>query len=428
MDNLVNNVHGLEETFQDVGALLGLVQLELGAADDDLVAEVHELADDLLQAEGAGTSLHQGHVVEGEAALQGAVLEQHVQDHTGVGALLEADHHAGFSAGAFVVDVGDALDFLFIGQLGYLLNHLPFVHHIGNLRNHNGLTTLVVYFDFCLGTDDHTAAAGLVGFLDAGLAHDDTAGGEIRTLDVLHQFIGGNLRIVNIGADGIAAFSQVMGSHVGGHTYGNTGCTVEEQQRSLGGKDGGFLEGVVKVVDHIHGVLVHISQHVLCHLLELGFRVTHGGRRVTVYGTEVTLALDHRITLVPFLTQADHGVVYAGVSVRVELTHNFTHDTGALLGLAGIAQAHIVHTEQNAALNGLEAVTGIRKGTGHNYRHRIVDVGRTHLVVYLYLLDIPGFLGLLERILLFVLIHFLTVPYKHTKISIFFGLNKCRKK
>ena len=409
VDNLVDEVHGLEEAFQDMGALLGFVQLELGAAHHNLVAEVHELLDDFLEAEGAGTAFHQRHVVEGEAGLQRAVLEQHVEHHAGVGSLLEADDHAGFSAGAFIVDVGDALHLLFIGQLGNLLNHLPLVHHVRDFRDHDGFTAVVVHLDFRLGADDHAAAAGFIGFLDAGNAHHDAAGREIRALDVLHELFRGDFRIVDVGADGVAALAQVVGSHVGGHTYGNTRCAVQEQQRGLGGQDGGFFQGVVEVEGHVHGVLVHVSEDVLRHLLELGLRVTHGSGRVTVHRAKVTLALHHGIALVPFLAQAHHGVIYAGVSVGVELTHHLTHDTGALLGLAAIAEAHIVHAEQDAALDRLEAVTGIREGTGNNHRHRIVDVCRAHFVVYLYLLDVAGahqtfFFG---NNLLFVDIHFL---------------------
>ena len=74
----------------------------------------------------------------------------------------------------------------------------------------------------------------------------------------------------------------------------------------------------------------------------------------------------------------------------VELTHHLTHDTGALLGLTAVTEAHIVHAEQDAALDRLESVPGIRESTGNNHRHRIVDVCRAHFVVYLYLLDVAG--------------------------------------
>ena len=39
------------EAFQDVGALLGLAQVELRAADDDLAAEVDEVPQHLLERE-----------------------------------------------------------------------------------------------------------------------------------------------------------------------------------------------------------------------------------------------------------------------------------------------------------------------------------------------------------------------------------------
>ena len=199
------------------------------------------------------------------------------------------------------------------------------------------------------------------------------------------------------------------GSHIGGHTYGNTRCAVQEQQRGLGGQDGGFLQGVVKVEGHVHGILVHVSQHILCHFLELGFRVTHGGRRVSVYRTKVTLALYHGIALVPFLAQAHHGVVHAGVSVGVELTHDLAHDTGAhtgaLLGLAIKAQAHVVHAEQNTTLDGFKAVAGIRQGTGNNHRHGVVDIRGAHFVVYLHLLDVAGSGHFFQLILFFVIVH-----------------------
>ena len=154
-----------------------------------------------------------------------------------------------------------------------------------------------------------------------------------------------------------------MGSHVGSHTHGNAGCSVQKQQRGLGGKDRRLFQGVVKVEGHIHGVLVHVSKDILCHLLEFCLRVTHGSGRVTVHGTKVTLAFYQRITLVPVLAQTHHGVIHAGVSVRVELTHDLTYDTGALLGLTAEAEAHVVHSKENAALNGFETVPCIRQGT-----------------------------------------------------------------
>ena len=51
VNHLVDVVHGNDQAFQDVGALLRLLQIELRAADGDLVAMVDEVLDALLQRE-----------------------------------------------------------------------------------------------------------------------------------------------------------------------------------------------------------------------------------------------------------------------------------------------------------------------------------------------------------------------------------------
>ena len=49
-----------------MGPLLGLFEVELGPAEDDIMSEVHENLDHVLQAHGPWTSLHEGDVVDGE--------------------------------------------------------------------------------------------------------------------------------------------------------------------------------------------------------------------------------------------------------------------------------------------------------------------------------------------------------------------------
>ena len=73
--------------------------------------------------------------------------------------------------------------------------------------------------------------------------------------------------------------------------------------------------------------------------------------------------------------------------MRVELSEHLADDTCGLLGLSAIIQAQAVHTEKNSALHRLQAIPRIRKGTGNDYRHRIVDVRGAHLVVYFHGLD-----------------------------------------
>ena len=71
----------------------------------------------------------------------------------------------------------------------------------------------------------------------------------------------------------------------------------------------------------------------------------------------------------------------------MELTEHLTDDTRGLLCLSAITQSKTVHTEKNSALHRLQTVPRIRKGTGHDNGHRVVDVRGAHLVVYFHGLD-----------------------------------------
>ena len=64
----------------------------------------------------------------------------------------------------------------------------------------------------------------------------------------------------------------------------------------------------------------------------------------------------------------------------VVLTEHLTDDAGTLLIrlCRYVVDAH--HTVEDTAMDGFEAVAHIRKRTGNNHRHRIVDVRGFHLL------------------------------------------------
>ena len=65
-DDLVDNVDGLDETFEDMGSLLGFFQVELGPSDYNFVPEVHEHLYYILEAQCPWTALDECHIVYGE--------------------------------------------------------------------------------------------------------------------------------------------------------------------------------------------------------------------------------------------------------------------------------------------------------------------------------------------------------------------------
>ena len=91
MYHLVDVVDGDDQSFEDVGTLLRLLQVVLGAADGYVVAVLDEVLDALLEVEQTGTTLDQCDIVDRERALQGCHLEQFVEQHIGIGVALAVD-------------------------------------------------------------------------------------------------------------------------------------------------------------------------------------------------------------------------------------------------------------------------------------------------------------------------------------------------
>ena len=240
--------------------------------------------------------------------------------------------------------------------------------------------------DLGLRAHHHTPAAGEHCLLDAFVSVDDAAGREVGALDILQQLLPGDLRIVDIGAAGVHDLREVVRGHVRGHTHGDAARAVDDQQRDARGQDGGLLDRIVEVQRPVDGLLVDVGHHLVGDLLHPRLGVTHRGGRVAVHGSEVTLAVDQRVTHRPLLGQTHHGVVDRQVAVGVELSEHVADDTrrltGGFVGVEVELRAHIV---EDAAVYGFQAVPHVGKRPRHDDRHRVVDVGRLHL-----LFDIDG--------------------------------------
>ena len=359
----VDNVQRLEQTFQYVGALFGLVKIEFGAAHNHLVAMTHEIVDEVLEREQTGFAVYQRDVVDREAGLYRSVLVQVAEHHVAGGTYLELDYNAHTLAVALVVDVCDALYLLVLYQLRDFLYHLALVHLVGNLADDDCLASAVGNFYFCLGTDHDAAAASFEGILDALKALDDAAGGEIGALDVLHQFLYRDLGIIDICTNCVADLGEVVGRHIGSHTHGDTVAAVEQQHGSLCGEHDRFHQRFVKVGSEIYGILVEVGEDILCQTLQFGLCVTHRSRGIAVDTAKVALAENQRIAHTPGLGKTHHSVVYAAVAVRVVFTKHITHDTGRLFGGAAVSHAQSVHTVKHAAVDRFHTVPDIGQRT-----------------------------------------------------------------
>lgn len=79
------------------------------------------------------------------------------------------------------------------------------------------------------------------------------------------------------------------------------------------------------------------------------------------------------------LGQTHERIVDSRIAVRVIFTHAVTDGAGALdVRLVGRDTA-LAHCIEDAAVDGFEAIAHVRKRTGHDDRHRVLEERRAHL-------------------------------------------------
>ena len=174
---------------------------------------------------------------------------------------------------------------------------------------------------------------------------------------------------------------KVVRRHIGSHTYGYTCGSVDQQIREARRQHYRLLARIVVCGDKIYGIIIDIREHFFAQTCQAYLCITHSGSAGSVNITEVAVAVYQGVAHRPVLGKAYHRSVYGRVSVGVIFTHNLAHAVGRFLMGFVIRVAHCVHTIKDATLDGFEAVTSIRQSTRHYYRHRVVDVGRFHLVL-----------------------------------------------
>ena len=197
------------------------------------------------------------------------------------------------------------------------------------------------------------------GLLYALIAVDNATRRKIGSRHVLHQLINRNIRVIEISNDAIHDFSQVVGSHVGGHAHSNARSAIHQQVRELGGHHAGFFQRIIEVGLKINGVLVQIVEHLIGQTFKTGLGVTHGGRRIPIDGTKVALTIHQWIAQAPVLSHSYHGVVHRRIAVRMVFTQYFTHDTSRLFVGFIVSYAQLTHAVKHTAVHGLQAVAHV---------------------------------------------------------------------
>ena len=275
--------------------LLRLGEVELRPADDDIATVSHVVCDQCLETQGLGPVVHECDVDDTVCDLHVSLLEQVLEDDVRDGILVELDDDTHTVPVGLVPEIGYTLYLLVLDPLGDLLDEHGLVHLVGNLVDDDPLLAVAHLLEVGVCPDLEPSTSGLVCGPYPGKAVDRTSGGEIRTLDELHELLEGRIRVVDGVRYRVTDLPQVVRGHLGGHSDGDSVGTVHQQVGELGREDGRLLEGTIVVVHHVHGLLVEVGHEVTGHLGHPGLGVTHSCGTVTVDGTEVTLSVHERI-------------------------------------------------------------------------------------------------------------------------------------
>ena len=381
MDDLVDVVLCDEQTLQQVGTGLCVLQVIAGAADDDLLLKGQIFVDDVAQGEDLrlGLVIHQRQHIDGEGGLQLGLCKQAVEYHLRIGVPLQLDDDPHTVAVRLVPDVGDALQTLVLHLIGHALDEHPLIHLIRQLRDDDAGAVVAELLELVAGPHHHPATAGGVGGPDAAASHDKATGGEVGTLDIGHQVRQRGIGIIQHVDAGSDDLPQVVGRDVGGHAHGDAGGAVDQQIGEAAGQHTGFLAALVKVGVPVHGVLPDIPQHFIGNFGKTGLRVTVGSGGIAIHGAEVAVAVHQHIAHGEILRQTHQSVVDGGVAVGVIPAQHVAHAGGGLLKGAVAGEVVLVHGVENTPVDGLQTVPHVGQRPAHDNGHGVFDVGLLHL-------------------------------------------------
>ena len=324
MDDLVDVVEGDDQTLEDMGPFLRLVQLILGSTDDDVFLMLDIVFEDILQAQRPRDPVDQGDHDDAEVGLHLCVLVELVQHHLRDGVFLEFDDETHALPVGLVPDTRYLRDLLLTGEFGDLLVKLGLVDLIGKLGHDETCPpTLDLLELHPRAQRDGTTACG-IGFLDAFVAHDERSGREIRTGKRLHQLLEGDIRVVDVEIGGIDDLTEVVRGDVRGHTDGDTRRTVDQQVGEARRQNRRLLKALIIVGNEINGFLVEVAQQLECGFLQTCLRVPHGSCRVTVDATEVAMPIHQGNAHGEVLCEPYHRVIDCHITVGVVLADDLT--------------------------------------------------------------------------------------------------------
>ena len=381
LDHLVDIHQREQQPVNQMQTLQRLLAPEFAAAPDHIAPVRDPHLEHLLETHGVRAPVDKRDVVHGEAVLERRVLEQLRKHGIGVEPGFDFDDQPRAVMPIRQVDcAGNAFDTAVLHTFGNTFQHAFRADHERQLRHHNRLLARRHILDMCRRTGDERATAGLVRLPDAVTADDDAAARPVRPRHIAHELLKRGIGVAHQVFRCLDDLAQIVRGHIGRHTDGDAGRTVDQQVRDGRRQNRRFLELVVVIRGEINGVLVDVRVHAERCRRQPRLGVSRG-RGAVIKRAEITVPVHQRQTHRERLGETYHGFINRGIAVRVKLAHHLADHTGRFHVWPIRVQVHLPHLVDDAPLHGLQTVTGVREGTRVNHRVRVFEEGLAHLVL-----------------------------------------------
>ena len=208
--------------------------------------------------------------------------------------------------------------------------------------------------------------------------------GKVRPFYVLHQLLERDFRIIDLRADSVDHFGEIVRRNIGRHAHGDAGPAINEQIWK-GSRENRRLGACFVIIwDEIDRVLVHVGHQRGAEMRHTRFGVTHRRGRIAFDRAEVTLAVDERFTHRPRLRHVDERRINHRFAVRMIISAGVTANLRAFAMLSPGKEREIMHRVKNSALRWFESVARVRQRARNNDRHRVIEEGPRYFLGYIY--------------------------------------------
>ena len=321
------------------------------------------------------------------------MLKQKILHNGRIYILTKLDNDTHSFTGRLVTKGGNSVQLLITYQFSDIFHQTSLVYVVWKFRNDNTVLSVLHRLNFGYGTNTDFASTGTICFFDTCMSQNGSSGREVRSFDNLHDFINIRLSVfldlvINDFINGTNHFAKVVWRNVGCHTYCNTGGSVNQKVGVTSRKYGGFLFGFIKVRYKVYGIFIDIRKHCHGNLGKSCFGVTHSSGAVAIHRTEVTVSVYKWITCRPFLCHVNKCSVNRGITVWVIFTHGITDDTGTFTMWLVRTIVQLDHGIENSSLYRLQSVSNVRKCTGSDNAHGIIDIRRFHCFFQVNVLNV----------------------------------------